>query len=283
VSACGYDEMNVWPWHDCAIGQPCTFCGINVVQKKAGRNIDLLHALELRRDPDAELSWQEARERVLAEVVEAVGLAIDDHCYRKEIHLVIISGNLADYQLDTQARVYADIAAAITSRYGGRFAEGAVAVTAPPRNSDLLAVMREAGIEVGVFNLEAFTPAAFARHCPGKKKRIGRDHYLATLLRGVDIFGWGRSWCNFVLGLESSADLLVGCEELASRGVTPGANVLHLDHGASVRHSPPDLETVVGFYRELASVCRRHNHQPYYCQHALRTSLANEAFVGRLY
>lgn len=40
VSACGYDEMNVWPWHDCAIGQTCSFCGINAVQKGAGRRRD---------------------------------------------------------------------------------------------------------------------------------------------------------------------------------------------------------------------------------------------------
>ncbi len=281
VSACGYDEMNVWPWHDCAISRPCTFCGINTVQKKAGRDVDFLHALDLLREPKAESSWQEAREAVLAEITEAVGLAINDNCYQNEIHLIIISGNLADHQLDTQARIYADIAASITNRHPGRFAEGAVAVTAPPHDFNLLAVMREAGIEVGVFNLEAFTPNAFARHCPGKA-RIGRDHYLATLQRGVDFFGWGRSWCNFVLGLEPTADLLAGCEELASQGVTPGANVLHRDHGARVSHDPPDLETVIGFYRQLAEVYRRHNHRPYYCQRALRTSLANEAFAGRL-
>jgi hypothetical protein len=154
-------------------------------------------------------------------------------------------------------------------------------VTAPPRDTALLAVMQEAGVEVGVFNLEAFGPVAFAKHCPGKA-RIGRDHYRATLDRGVSTFGWGRSWCNFVLGLEPAADLLLGCEELAARGVTPGANVLHRDQGASACPEPPDVDTVIGFYRELAGVYRRHRHRPYYCQLALRTSLANEAFDGRL-
>ena len=281
VSACGYNEMNIWPWHDCAISRPCTFCGINVVQKQAGRDVDLLHALEMRREPDADRVWSSVREAVIAEITESVGLAIGDDCYRDAIHLIIISGNLADHQLDAQARIYADIAGAITRRHPGRFAEGAVAVTAPPLDLGLLRVMRDGGIEVGVFNLEAFTPAAFARHCPGKD-RIGRSHYLKTLEKGVEVFGWGRSWCNFVLGLEPAADLLSGCEELASQGVTPGANVLHRDHGASVMHDPPDLETVINFYRELAAICRRHKQRPYYCQLALRTSLANEAFTGRL-
>ncbi len=53
VSACGYDEMNVWPWHDCAISKICTFCGINSVQKEAGRDVDLVHALDWRRSDDA--------------------------------------------------------------------------------------------------------------------------------------------------------------------------------------------------------------------------------------
>lgn len=281
VSACGYNEMNIWPWHDCAISRPCSFCGINMVQKRTGRDADLLHALELRRESDAEQIWLSIREAVISEITEAVGLAIDDDCYREAIHLILISGNLADHQLDAQARIYADIAKAVTHQHPGRFAEGAVAVTAPPNDLGLLDVMKDGGIDVGVFNLEAFTPAAFTQHCPGKD-RIGRNHYLKTLEKGVEVFGWGKSWCNFVLGLEPVAELLSGCEELAFQGITPGANVLHRDYGASELHKPPDLETVLGFYRELAEIYRRHRHQPYYSQLALRTSLANEAFAGRL-
>jgi hypothetical protein len=282
VTACGYDELNVWPWHDCAIGRPCTFCGINAVQKEAGRDADLIHALDLRREPDADRLWLSVRDGVMAQITEAVGVVLGDDCYRDEAHLIIISGNLADQQLDAQARIYADIARGVTARHPGRFAEGAVAVTAPPLDLGLLRLMRDGGITVCVFNLEAFTPAAFARHCPGKH-RIGRAHYLEALERGVEVFGRGRSWCNFVLGLEPAADLLSGCEGLASRGVTPGANVLHRDHGASAEHQPPDLETVINFYRELAAIYRRYEQRPYYyCQLALRTSLANEAFAGRL-
>jgi hypothetical protein len=281
VSACGYDEMNVWPWHDCAIGKTCTFCGINSVQKKAGRNIDTIHALEWRQSGDAISQWSQVRDGVLAELMEAVELSIDDDCYREECHLILISGNLADHQLDAQALIYAELANAITSRYPGRFAEGAVAVTAPPRDLRLLTHMRDNGIEVGVFNLEAFSPDAFAEHCPGKAA-IGRDHYLDTLTAGVDVFGWGRSWCNFVLGLEPIETLLEGCEQLAAAGVTPGANVLHLDHGATLRCDPPTINEVVFFFNSLAEICRKHGHRPYYCERALRTSLANEAFAGRL-
>jgi hypothetical protein len=280
VSACGYDEMNVWPWHDCAISKTCTFCGINSVQKEAGRDIDLVHALDWRRSDDAMVRWSTVRESVLAEITEAVDLAIGDDCYGEEIHLILISGNLADSQLDAQAEIYADLAFAITSRHPGRFAEGAVAVTAPPNDLRLLHKMKDSGIEIGVFNLEAFSPTAFSEHCPGKQA-IGRDHYLATLHEGVNVFGWGKSWCNFVLGLEPTNVLLAGCEELASKGVTPSANVLHLDHGATLKCDPPTLEEVVYFFSELAAIYRKHDLRPYYCQRALRTSLANEAYAGR--
>lgn len=280
VSACGYDEMNVWPWHDCAISQVCSFCGINAVQKKAGREVDLIHALDLRREADVTESWQSIRTDVLAEISEAVALAIDDECYREEIHLILISGNLADHQLDSQAVIYSDIAAAITCQHPGRFAEGAVAVTAPPRNPDLLGRMRESGIEVGVFNLEAYSPSAFAQHCPGKQ-RLGRDFYLQTLMRGVEVFGRGKSWCNFVLGLEPITDLLTGCEKLASHGVTPGANVFHRDHGARLKCDPPTLDETLSFFAELGRIYSHYELHPYYCERALRTSLANEAFAGR--
>ncbi|HIA77488.1 MAG TPA: hypothetical protein EYO05_04770 [Gammaproteobacteria bacterium] len=177
--------------------------------------------------------------------------------------------------------IYSDIASVITSQHPGRFTEGAVAVTAPPNDLRLLKRMYESGIEVGVFNLEAFSPQAFAVHCPGKRA-IGREHYLSALIEGVKVFGWGKSWCNFVLGLEPIDVLLAGCEELAAQGVTPGANVLHLDHGATLNCTPPTIEEVIYFFSGLADIYRKYDHRPYYCELALRTSLANEAFADRL-
>jgi hypothetical protein len=273
--------MNVWPWHDCAISRPCSFCGINAVHKQTGRGLDLLHAREIQHHTDALAHWKDTRDEVLGEILEAIDAALDDECYRDEVHLILISGNLADHQLDTQAAIYADMARAITSRHPLRFAEGAVAVTAPPRNLDLLAEMQQSGISVAVFNLEAFTPAAFSLHCPGKA-RAGRDHYLEALTRGVGVFGRGNIWSNFVLGLEPQEHLLAGCEELASKGITPGANVYHRDRGATAALDPPTYDAVLDFYRELAILYRKHGHRPYYCRLALRTSLANEAFDGQL-
>jgi len=280
VSACGYDEMNIWPWHDCAISKTCSFCGINAVHKQAGKNNDLLRAVTLRQAQNPSDYWNSQKESILSELSEAIDLAIDDDCYKEEIHLILITGNLADDQLDLQALIYSDIARAINAKHSGKFAEGLVAVTAPPSDSNKLFEMRDAGVSIGVFNLEAYTPTAFALHCPGKH-RLGRDLYLNALNKGVEVFGWGKSWSNFVLGLEPASDLLQGAENLAAHGITPGANVLHCDHGAPIKVTPPTYETVISFYRELAILYNKYNHKPYYCQKALRTSLANEAYSGR--
>jgi hypothetical protein len=234
----------------------------------------------VRNSENIQSHWNEISHTVIGEITESVNLALNAPCYSQEAHLIMISGNLADHQLDAQAIIYSDIAREISKQNPIRFAEGIVAVTAPPRDTGLLNLMQQSGIEVGVFNLEAFTPSAFSRHCKGKNK-IGRDIYLNALTKGVDVFGKGRSWCNFVLGLEPASELLAGCEKLANQGITPGANVYHRDHGASFLGDPPLFDEVLAFYSALAEIYRRHDLRPYYCEKALRTSLANEAFAGR--
>ncbi len=279
VSACGLDELNVWPWHDCAVSGTCSFCGINKVAHIA--NPDTFQSLAIREASALE-AWSAQEEGYLGELTEAVAVAMEDDCYDEHLHLIVISGNLSNDQLNDQAMIYGRIARAIRSvADSGRFTEGVVAVTAPPNDLALLRQMKSEGVDVVVFNLEAFTPAAFRRHCPGKD-RIGRDHYLRSLDEAVAVFGRGASWSNFVLGLEPAEDLLAGCEELAQCGIVPGANVLHLDLGGSAGLEPPQFDTILDFYRGLADICHRHGMRPYYCAKALRTSLANEAFDGRL-
>lgn len=279
ISACGLDELNVWPWHDCAVRGTCSFCGINKVSHAT--SLDEFSSLAVRNSSALE-AWTTHQERYLQELTVAVETALADQCYDEHVHMILISGNLADDQLDDQAAIYGRIASALRTLPGShRFTEGVVAVTAPPRNLDALVEMKAMGVDVLVLNLEAYTPDAFQRHCPGKH-HIGRGHYLEALKRSVQVFGWGLSWSNFVLGLESATDLLAGCETLAGMGITPGANVLHLDVGGSSTLEPPDFNTVVSFYRDLAAIYRRNDLRPYYCAKALRTSLANEAFQGRL-
>lgn len=208
-------------------------------------------------------------------------MAVGDPCYDEHLHLILISGNLKNDELDSQAHIYADIARELNAKYRHHFTEGVVAVTAPPRTIEGLQMMKDGGVDTVVFNLEAWMPENFASECPGKHE-IGRDHYLHMLREAVGIYGWGNSWCNLVLGLDSMEDTIAGCEELARQGITPSANVLHLDEGSRCTKQVPHAADVATFFRRLSQIYRNHDLQPYYCQRALRTSLSNETFAGRL-
>jgi len=280
VSACGVDEMNIWPWHDCAISKMCTFCGVNKINTSQPER-SVFFSAKGRREKTALQQWHDSRELYLAEMCEAIDLAIDDECYAEHLHLILISGNLKNDELDTQAAIYSDISKILASKYGLRFTEGIVAVTAPPTSVRALQDMKDSGVETVVFNLEAWMPETFASECPGKHE-IGREHYLFMLRKAVEIYGWGHSWCNLVLGLDTIEDTLSGCEEMASQGITPSANVLHLDEGSRCTKHVPGTRETLRFFRSLADIYRKNDLLPYYCQRALRTSLSNEAFAGRL-
>ncbi len=276
VSTCGLNELNIWPWHDCAIGRLCRFCGINSVFRSAG-SADTLTARRAGSDDDAPFaSW-------LFDLTMGVKTATADPIYANVLFPMIISGNLPDALLDRQAELYATIAREVAPLVAGQSGpEGLVAMTAPPNDLALLDTQRDAGIRTMAINLEAYTPEAFETECPGKN-RIGRARYLAALARSAEVFGAGHAWSNFVLGLEPVGDLLAGCRVLAAQGVTPGASVLHFDEGAAIRGKvPPTYDGLLSFYHELAEIYREHGLRPYFNGQALRSSLANEAYDGRL-
>lgn len=277
VSACGLDELNIWPWHDCAISHKCTFCGVNKILRESESD-DLLTAFAISRSAE---HWDQRKAAYLQDLKEAVQLAYDDDCYKEHLHLILIGGNLANDQLDRQAIIFTEIAGALHEVMGPRSTEGVVAVMMPPKDPSLLRQMKDGGIDIVVFNLEVAQEPYFSQLVPGKS-RIGRDLIIERLEQSVPIFGRNKVWCNFVFGLEPVDGLLAMCEYLASKGITPGANVLHLDHGSSLHVVPPSVDEILYFYQQLAQIYRKHDLTPYYCQKALRTGLANEAFHGRL-
>lgn len=277
VSACGLDELNIWPWHDCAISRKCKFCGINTILHESESN-DFFTSLSLSRNAD---KWEINKALYLEELKEAVHLAKHDPCYDEHLHLILISGNLTNDQLDLQAIIYSDIAKSLQESVGEKATEGVVAVMMPPKDESLLKRMKTSGIDIVVFNLEVAQNPYFDEIVPGKSV-LGRDFILERLEQSVAIFGRDKVWTNFVFGLEPVDGLLKMCEELASKGITPGANVLHLDHGSVLNVTPPTVEEIVYFFQQLAEIYKKYDLNPYYCQKALRTGLANEAFDGRL-
>ena len=69
---------------------------------------------------------------------------------------------------------------------------------------------------------------------------------------------------------------------LAGEGIVSGANVLHLDKGNRLECRVPCYDDVVSYFYELSCIMKLYNQQPFYCSKALRTSLSNEAYDGRI-
>lgn len=272
VSACGWDELNIIPWKGCALGQNCLFCGANHFIDK-----DELHAGRISQNLDL---WNEQEAFYLANLTETIEIALKDECYQRHFHAILISGNLSDDLLDEQARIYCRIARHIRPQMA-QAREGLVAVMTPPRDVSLLEEMKNSGIDVMVFNLEVSHQPWSQKYCPGKLA-LGNEFFESRLLRAAEICERGCVWSNFVLGLEPLPLLLETCEWLAERGIIPSANVLHMDFGNRLDCAPPTLEDVLLFYAELNRICVKYGMKPYYCANALRTSLTNEAWDGRI-
>lgn len=277
VSACGYDELNIIPWRGCLISDTCRFCGVNNVALK--NPIESLHAAHLR---SGALDWETARLFYLASLSEAISLALQDECYSEHLHVILISGNLRDDQLDLQTDIYSDIVIHIRDQIASKSTEGIVAVITPPHDLVRLEKLKHAGVSVTVFNLEVGSDPWFSKYCPGKSA-LGRDFFIDRLKYAANIFGRGNSWTNFVLGLEPVDKLLELCEELAGHGIVSSANVLHIDEGSRLDCYPPTKETIIQFFYELTKINQRNGFRAFYCAKALRTSLSNEFQDGRLY
>jgi biotin synthase-related radical SAM superfamily protein len=78
--------------------------------------------------------------------------------------------------------------------------------------------LKELGVCEVKFNLEAATPALFAKMCPG----LDYDRLWQVLDRSVELFGKNRVFSNVIIGLGETDAELEGCiRQLTSRGVIP--------------------------------------------------------------
>lgn len=278
VSACGFDELNIFPWRGCAISKMCHFCGVNTII-----NVHKQHSIPTAFELSGhKIKWGEFKTQYLNNLYDSIVESIKADCYADHSHVIIISGNLSSPMLNEQALIYSEIADRIAPAIKEKTKEGIVAVLTPPTELKLLETMKKSGIDIVAFNLELGNDPEFGRICPGKAA-LGRSFFIERLMVAVDVFGFGKSWSNFVLGLEPQEALLDTCRYLARHGVTPGANVFHLDHGSSIKNSaPPHIDNIISFYSKLSNIYKENGLKPFYCSRALRTSLANEAYDERL-
>lgn len=276
ISSCGLDELNIIPYKGCAISSSCLFCGVNTVSKKENSK-DIFTAFKLGKNNN----WDLHKDVYLKNLCDAINLAKNDECFQEHLHLIIISGDLPNEELDIQSKIYADISDAIYPHIVDAATDGIVVVMMPPNDYNLLNKLKEAHISKIVFNMEVANEPYFSKYCPGKSN-IGLEHIKNSLKKSVSIFGKGNVWSNFVLGLEPINLLENVCEELAELGIVAGANVLHIDSGSKLDCNPPSEADIIEFFNFLANLYRTYNFKPFYCGKALRTSLINEFFDNRI-
>lgn len=272
VSACGLDELNILPWKGCAISKGCLFCGVNDIAMK--NDLMTFNAFNCQ-------NWEIIKDTYLCCLKSAIKIAINDNCYLEHAHVIIISGNLPNNSLDLETKIYSEISNAILPIVKCKATDGIVAVMSPPNDLSLLTLLHRSGISKVVFNLEVANEPWFSKYCPGKSE-IGYNHFMKALIEAIHIFGVKNVWTNFVLGLEPIDKLLNKCMELASYGIVPSANILHMDEGNRVDCCVPSYSDAIYFFVELNRIYRKYYMKPFYCQKSLRTSLTNEVFANRV-
>lgn len=273
VSACGLDELNIIPWRGCAISKSCRFCGINNFI-----NPDDLSAHKISQKSD---EWEKLSDNYLQCLEQSIKIALKSECYKEHVHVILIAGNLDNNKLDTESKIFAEIATRINPLVKDVSKDGIVLVITPPNEKSLMVELHNSGVQKIVFNLEAITEQGFNKYCPGKAD-LGYDFFLERLRYAIDIFGKGNVWTNLVFGLENKEDMLVRCKELIRDGIVISANVLHLDKGNSLDCNVPVVSDVVDFFYRLEVFNAKEGFTPFYCAKALRTSLSNEAHDCRI-
>ncbi len=102
-------------------------------------------------------------------------------------------------------------------------------ITMPPDTLSLLGDLKQAGAGTVNFAIEVFDPELFAEVCSGKDSLYGRDKFFDAIREGVKVFGVGKTFYNFVGGMEPVESVIEGLETFARMGAAPSENVFHPD------------------------------------------------------
>lgn len=100
-----------------------------------------------------------------------------------------------------EAEFYAQYAAAIESRFGGRWIGKMVTQALPKEEA---ALFKQAGIQIYHPNYEVWDERLFSILCPGKSRYVGRSEWHRRILDAAEIFGPSHVIPNFVAGIEMS-------------------------------------------------------------------------------
>lgn len=286
LSVPGLNELNLWPWHDCALHyeqQGCFFCTTTstAVSAGTGPKSNLLSVHKINRVLMFDDVFKSLYPVLLMRAMECLKAALQCDFQNSFYWFTVISGNLTTTQLSNQnelvQRLVKDIVRDVPSLRGR-----IVSNVMPPNDTDKLFALREAGVNFYMANLELWEPSYFRRICPGKAL-YGRTRFIQMLQAASDIFGKGNVWCNFVCGLEPLDSQLTGYEFLASYGIVSGANVFHKDPKIKVNAVEGfGFESARRYYLQAAEILHKWGLKPFYSLGSRRSSLLWEAYLDLL-
>lgn len=181
--------------------EECQFCDINEnyrQQVKAGRPYTGVKSVE--------------------EVLEAMAIIAGTDSVSRAYTL---TGGSITSQLKGQreAEFYAQYAAAIESRFPGRWI-GKVVAQALPKEEALL--FKQAGAQIYHPNFEVWDARLFQQICPGKDRYVGRSEWHRRILDAAEIFGPSHVIPNFVGGIEMARPFGFASVEEAIRSTAEG-------------------------------------------------------------
>jgi hypothetical protein len=243
-------------WDDAV---PCRFCSVAPTQVK-------YKEVEIKKTPE-----------LIREVAQAAFNSGD------KIDFVIVTGGSyldGDAEINKHIPVLKAIGEVVPKEWNGKI-KGNVALMVP-QTIEKLDELMATGIEHPSFNLEVWGEKYFKYVCPGKAKYRTWDHIMKTYDYGVQKFGKGVFWVNFVGGLNRLSKLKEGFTFMAQKGVVPGSNIFHPDVGSYLGYKrySPSVDYILELNRHAAKLYHKYNLHPFFNEKVLRNSLANEAYLG---
>jgi hypothetical protein len=139
--------------------------------------------------------------KTVEEIAEAMGIIAESDTVSKAY---TITGGSVTSKLAGLAEVdfYAQYAAAIESRFAGRWISKMVVQALPKEDAQKF---KDAGTQIYHPNFEIWDAAKFAAICPGKNRYVGRDEWIKRILDARQVFGASNVIPNFVGGIEMAA------------------------------------------------------------------------------
>jgi hypothetical protein len=179
-------------WRD---GLQCRYCNMNAAQQIRPGTV------ELRKTPQ--------------QFGEVASAALEEGIH---FHTVLSGGFLPGNRTEDD---FVAILGAIREQTGLQGRLPAMVNLRAPLDLSQIDRLHEAGASCIALDLEVWHPAMFPAICPGKARRVGRENWLRALEYAVEIFGAGKVYSAFVLGLEEKEAYLAAAEYLVPRGIFP--------------------------------------------------------------